>query len=931
MSRLFLSILLAGLLLFCFSQTKYNTGLFYNIADSLFQQAGQLARKAELDETKQETANTMYNAALAALEKFINSSTKAGDDSLLFQARLKAGFAGYYLDSTLIAKTNYLEAISLKQKLPAIPDSVLFTPYLYIGGIYYVQNQFDSALDYYKKAERVNDLYKNPLNESQRLYNRLGVIFYETGNYSQARNYFEKAITLTNTGDLSLLANYKINIASILIKLEEYPQAAIIYNSLLAYNIYTNEIYHNLGIIALAQKNYRQAIACLRRVKYPDDPKNIDWYYHMAIAWSGLNRPDSSSFCIDSALKENQRWNGQRKNISAGLIRKFQADELVQQKNYTKAAVLYQQAVIEFDNNFNDTDITKNPSQFSTVFSYINLFNSLTAKAETLEYLYKEGKDLRNLEAGLSSYQAAFKLADHVEKTYNSDEARLFLNKIKYNIHNKPINLCLELFELTGKKGYLEEAYLFDQRNKASILSLNLLQNEIRDQLAVANPLIEKERSLKAGITRLLLKASTTQDSISLVQINNTILDQEIDLEKTREKINTDPVWERKKPGEQIPSINQLQERLDDKTGILSYHLSDSDLVIFFISDKRFEYKKSPLTKTLLTDIDSFKHALQSTSVERRYNSEAVSIKLYQLLISPFSPVLSTLSRLIVIPDDELHYLPFEALQNENKKYLIEQISVQYSYATTLLGKEATKHILLTTLAFAPFASKSYTDSSGYSLSSLPASKEEVSTLKGEIFMDTSATKNNFLLLANHYNIIHLATHAGVNNNEPSHSFIAFYPNTEDYKLFLQEIYNLQLDSTDLVILSACETGTGRLIKGEGLMSLSRAFAYAGCPNIITSLWKAEDKTTAFLIQRLYIYMDKGYSKDKALQQAKIDLLNSDEIAPRFKTPDYWAHLLFIGNYQPQQNSKSWWWIAAAIIVILIASYIIKRKAWSIN
>ncbi len=931
MSRLFLSILLASLLLFCFSQTKHDNGRLYNTADSLFQQAEQLARKAESDENKQESANGMYYEALTAFENFIRSSARTAGDSLLFLARLKAGFAGYYLDSTVPAKTNYLAAISLKQKLPTIPDSLLFTPYLYTGGIYYLQNQFDSALTFYKKAEQINDLNKKPLNESQRLYNRLGVMFYETGDYQQARNYFEKAITLTNPGDINLLANYKINIASLLIKLEEYPQAETIYKSLLHYDIYSNEIYHNLGIIALAEKNYSQAITYLRKVKYSEDPKNIDWCYHIGMAWSGLNKPDSSAFYIQSALRENQKWNGNRKNISSGLIRKFQADELVRQQGYKKAAVIYQQAIIEFDNSFNDTDITKNPSQFSTVFSYINLFNTLTAKAETLEQLHKQEKDLNNLEAGLNSYRAAFKLADHVEKTYNSDEARLFLNRIKYNIHSKPINLCLQLYELTGKKEYLEEAYLFDQRNKASILSLNLQQNEIRDQLAPNNPLVQKETSLKAAITRLLLKASITSDSMSLVQINNNIRDLEIYLDKTQEKINADPAWERKKSEEQIPSINQLQKRLDNKTAILSYHLSENDLVIFFISDKRFEYKKSPLTKTLLTDIDSFKQALQNTSVERRYNSGGISMKLYQSLIFPLHPVLSTLSRLIIIPDDELHYLPFEALQNENKKYLIEQFSVQYSYATALLGKDVPKHKSLTTLAFAPFASRSHIDSSGYSLSSLPASKDEISALQGRIFMDTSATKNNFLALANHYNTIHLATHAGANNSEPSRSFIAFYPRTEDYKLYTQEIYNLQLDSIDLVILSACETGTGRLIKGEGLMSLSRDFAYAGCPNIITSLWRAEDKTTAFLIQRLYSYMNKGYSKDKALQQSKIDLLASDKIAPRFKTPDHWAHLLFIGNYQPQQNTKSWWWIAKVIVVVLTAYYTIKRKAWSIN
>jgi len=137
----------------------------------------------------------------------------------------------------------------------------------------------------------------------------------------------------------------------------------------------------------------------------------------------------------------------------------------------------------------------------------------------------------------------------------------------------------------------------------------------------------------------------------------------------------------------------------------------------------------------------------------------------------------------------------------------------------------------------------------------------------------------------------------------------------------------LILDTTRLVILSACETGAGQLVKGERLMSLSRAFAYAGCPNIITSLWKAEDKTTAFITQQVHYYLDKKYTKDKALQQAKLDLLNNKDIDPRFKSPNYWAHLLFIGEYETNYDAYKWWWIGIAILASAIVYIFAKRKS----
>jgi CHAT domain len=108
-------------------------------------------------------------------------------------------------------------------------------------------------------------------------------------------------------------------------------------------------------------------------------------------------------------------------------------------------------------------------------------------------------------------------------------------------------------------------------------------------------------------------------------------------------------------------------------------------------------------------------------------------------------------------------------------------------------------------------------------------------------------------------------------------------------------------------------------------MSLSRAFAYSGCPNIVTSLWKANDKTTAFITSRLHHYLGKGFAKDRALQQAKVDLLKSDEISPRLKSPNYWAHLVFIGNYKPSPAASYWIWLAAGFTV-LIALVLLLRK-----
>lgn len=931
MQKFLLSLLLSIILLFCFSQNQPTDNTIalrkaWLAADIIYQKAKLLSAEAGENENLQAKADETMQQALAAFLNLEKASEKTGSDSLNFFIRLRAGFIQYYFDSADAAKKDYLAAIALKEKLPAVADSFWFLPYLYTGGIYYSQNQFDSALSFYKTAEAINDGYKNPLNESQRLYNRLGVMYYETGNYRQARNYFAKAITLTNINDKNLLANYNLNIASILVKLEEFEQARSVYETVLSYNVFNDETYHNLGIISLKQLDYKKAISNFRKVNYNDNKKNIDLYYNFGLAYSGLNENDSSEFYIQRAITENLRWNGHRKNIPYGLILKYQADELAKQQLYKEAMPLYQQAITQFYAGFKETDIYKNPDQFTGVFSYINLFNTLAAKADAMEMSYQQGKDIKFLKASLEAYKSAFKLADYVEKTYDSDESRLFVGKIKYTVHSRPIDISLLLYELTRQKNYLEEAYLFDQRNKASALSLNVQENAFKNLPGSSNEWIRQESTLKAAITRLTLKASQVTDSNQLLQINSTIRDNEIELGKLQEKLNKDPAWQQKRAIEQIPTAEQLQKKLDNSTAILSYHLSGNELLILLITSSQFEYRKSAINKNFFDKIDSFKTSLHNISPGQRYSGIAAATDLYKQLIFPLQAKLSQIKRLIIIPDDELNYLPFEALQDENKKYLIERFSIQYQYATTLLGENEKTKWSPGILSFAPFATQAYKDSSGNNFSRLPASGEEIASLEGKAFIDSAATKANFLKSVSHFSIVHLATHASVNNEDPSRSFIAFYPNNSDYKLYAQEIYNLNLDSTQLVILSACETGAGKLIKGEGLISLSRAFAYAGCPNIITSLWKAEDNTTAFITQRLHFYLDKQYTKDRALQQAKLDLLNDKEIDPRFKSPEYWAHLIFIGNYEPRQNSSNWWRVATIILLGALVYKLIKKN-----
>ena len=144
------------------------------------------------------------------------------------------------------------------------------------------------------------------------------------------------------------------------------------------------------------------------------------------------------------------------------------------------------------------------------------------------------------------------------------------------------------------------------------------------------------------------------------------------------------------------------------------------------------------------------------------------------------------------------------------------------------------------------------------------------------------------------YNYLHLATHGIVDSSDPSQSQIFLNGSqSEDGNLFCREIYNMNMAS-DLVVLSACETGLGKFSKGEGVIGLSRELTYAGAKNILVSFWKVSDESTAELMISFYKHLltnnDQNFSK--AIQQAKINVIQTGKYA----SPYYWAPVVLIGK-----------------------------------
>jgi len=210
-------------------------------------------------------------------------------------------------------------------------------------------------------------------------------------------------------------------------------------------------------------------------------------------------------------------------------------------------------------------------------------------------------------------------------------------------------------------------------------------------------------------------------------------------------------------------------------------------------------------------------------------------------------------------------------------------------------------------------------------LRNLPWTEKELTgiseIISGDIYVREEATEDRFKASASEYGILHLATHALVDDREPLFSKLIFSKkkgSEEDGYLYTYEIYNLNINA-NLVVLSACNTGIGPLIGGEGLMSLARAFVYAGCHSILMSLWPIDDKSTAVMMKDFYKGLSENKTRSEALRDAKITLLKSND--PVFSNPYYWSGLVLIGDtgalhIETPRRSLLPWIIVATLFVI---------------
>jgi CHAT domain-containing protein len=348
---------------------------------------------------------------------------------------------------------------------------------------------------------------------------------------------------------------------------------------------------------------------------------------------------------------------------------------------------------------------------------------------------------------------------------------------------------------------------------------------------------------------------------------------------------------------QQLPKseINKVPEYLQKlPQGVVLIYpliLSDRLELILFSANNLPISRTSKISKAKLEElIIDFKAGLLDTGSEEVLEP---AIELYNLLIKPIEKELieAKAQTILYAPDGQLRYVPLAALY-DGKQWLVEKYRISNLISYSLSDFVAKPQLPPSILAGA-FGGKG--DERKFGQSGLPATLKEVQAIANSFQNSTTLTEEQFSRQAiesrlKNYNILHLATHAEFNIGTPENSFIIF---GNGDKIGLNEITDWQIPNVELIVLSACQTGTGKLDNGIEILGFGYQVQKAGAKQAIASLWKVDDAGTQALMAAFYQELQKGdVTVTEALRRAQVSLIKSSN----FNHPNYWSAFFAIGN-----------------------------------
>jgi CHAT domain-containing protein len=750
-----------------------------------------------------------------------------------------------------------------------------------LGNLYTILGDYENAENTIKQYYFIANIEKNESQKVAAILN-LSNVYQNTGNVFEATDLIEKTIQTE-----------KLTSA----------QKGILLNNLGANYVLSSKK-------TLAENAFLKAVSLLKNDKSQTETL-ANAYRNLAKLKAEQNDFNNASEYFKKAKREFNKI----KNKEPRKIAQF----------YYEAAFLSfkQEKITEAEQNIQTVFKTLIPG-YKVSNTILPNQNSLYAETVLLDVLDLQAAiyiKQNQPENALKSYSLAFYIEDIFQSLLVYENSKIVTQIRNRNRIEKCISIYDSLYEKEKKPGYLENAFLISEQSKSLVLKNHLSNSEslsreeklILQQLQNWNTVIIKEQQkLELADISKINEAIKKQNELMLLlkknqSKNDTETDSGLDLQKLYSKLE------------------------EDKAIMLSYFFGTNGIYKFTVQNNKItlDYISSEGSgfTNLMDFIRFFNDPNAITNNPQLYNTLG-HIIYKKLKIPDFKKY----KNLVVIPDGVLNFLPFEALIPKESKttnfakmhYLVNDFNVGYTNSATFyLNSIPFSNTKKTVLGIFPvFEKTKYT---------LTFSKNELQSIKdnfdGQFFENNTATFSNFKNNAAQYSILHLSTHASAGDLEMPAS-IKFY----DQEILYSELYDLTI-KPDLVVLSACETGIGKLYKAEGAMSIARGFQFAGAQNLLFSLWKVNDFTTSVFMADFYKNIKNKQSYFEANANAKRDFLHNPDIPNTKKSPYFWSAFVYYGSIaQPEKSSNYIVYIISLLAVIglfLIFNHYLKWKIFT--
>jgi CHAT domain-containing protein len=929
----------------------------YPKAEILAQQAYALLKTAEgtksalLAPIDYQLGRTQY-----ALEKYEAADLHFEEAATLWNLQypngaICTGDAWHYAGRCKYAQNKYNDALVLygyalevrKRIVPAAPCDIAESFQAFgdlsheLGKYADAQSYFESALAFQTVCSGAESL------SSVDVLSNLGMTQLRLGAYTSAINTLEQALQILQKKqplELEYMGDTYYNLGSVYKSLKYYDEALSYFDQSLAMrkrlygenHLHLAELYTEIGQYCLKKKDFTKALSYFEqcnRIMVQNNATNTSSYAYVC---SDFGRLYLAKKDYPSAILWFEQmiaiWRSQKPFINSQLASMLTF--LINARLLNGDIELAKKHCLEAIDIWNTLHHPFLPKGYALLANIYQVEYNTTKQDNTLQicrsYYDKAIQQLKeNLRIENDGTTQKMDLVTLIPVLEKSIQTELLYHQI--NPTDASIN------EKTWQQSELIHGYQLmaatQEANARQFAGIPMADLQTDSMLSIQIVVLEEERQA------LLTEKGKSRIDKEVLAINNQIFEQQKKQEQLRRYFEQNyPDYYRLKYDHKTYSLAQTQALLDPSQTLIEYFVGDSSIFIFVVqSDKNqiYEIKKDfPLVEWVTqfrNGLHEYHTSLQKTPdlYQKTLQNYAFSAKnLYDRLLAPIASELK--DELIIISDGVLNGLPFEALLSAAPKdlsnfgtypFLVRNHTVHYAYSATSLGFMMDKTYPKTNkglLAFAPFYAENSpsttSDMAGErvfngQLSPLPYSGAEVNKVKSYfpnravVQTGTVATKTRFKELAAGYQVLHLATHAKANQKAGTFSFMAFAPTSapgDNGLLSVAELYHSFLH-TDLVVLSACETGIGEIQQGEGIIGLSRAFIYTGAKSIVASLWSVNDQSTMEIMDTFYNEMSKGTSKNQALSQSKRAYLKSHPGAASH--PYFWASFVAIGDMRP--------------------------------